>query len=517
MKIKPTQTREILRLLEMPGRSERSIAAMTSASRATVSRYRRRKEEESLSYIQCQAMDDRTLDIRLNPPRSRSLEKAMPNYDYVHQRMTEDKDVTLELMHQEYALSVPGRSYSTTQFNHYYRLYMKKVHPTLRLRHVPGEGLMVDYSGRPLKTKDRKTGKESKVEIFVSVLPYSGLIYVYASRSQKLADWIEAHIKAFYFYGGVTDALIPDNLRSAVTKAGKSPVINRSYQEMAAHYGVVVLPARVRRPQDKAYVEWCVRFVRRWMLTILARHTFFSVDAINTEIGKLLPRLNEKVLRRHKESRIDRFERAEREKLKPLPAMPYKYGEWTVSQKVNSGFHINVRGHAYSVPYGLIGKKVEARVTVDTVEIHHLSKLVMTHSLSHELGGMTTEQTHMPAKYRSYANRSLETNLAWALGIGESSVAVIKAQYCARGSESMIGNSACDNLRTLCRHHGSEDFEAACRLALEINSPVVKSVRSILKSQRFKIADDDVSIQQILPLHANVRGSDYYTPRIGGA
>ena len=257
----------------------------------------------------------------------------------------------------------------------------------------------------------------------------SNYTFVWASKSQRIEDWIDAHIQSFEFFGGVTESIVPDNLKSAVTKPGRDPELNRTYQEMASHYGPVILPARVRKPQDKAKAEAAVLHVSRWILAPLKERTFFNVEEINQAIQMLLPALNSRPFKDLPGSRQSRYEEIDRPALRPLPVKRFEYAEWVTPIKVRDDYHVRVLKHFYSVPFHLTQEQVEARITRSMVEIYHQSKRVAAHIRSYEEGGTTTDKKHMAPQHLGYAEQNLEVYLSWAKRFGPAAQAVVRAQY----------------------------------------------------------------------------------------
>jgi len=301
---------------------------------------------------------------------------------------------------------------------------------------------------------------------------------------------------------------VPDNLRSAVKKSGREPVINRHYAEFAEHYGTAIVPARAYRPKDKAKVEVAVQIVQRWILACLRHRTFFSLADLNRAIAELLEELNRRPFKRLPGCRRQRFEHIEKDTLMPLPDTPYEFADWSPPQRVGNDYHVCVNGHWYSVSYRLVGKPVEARLTRATVEFFHAHQRVAAHVRNEDVGGHTTDPAHMPVAHQAQANRTPERYQAWAENIGPNVLAVVRKQF--ERKLPMLGLPACESLYRLARQYGAEKLEeAACR-AMEIKSPTVKSIKSLLASKRLTRGRDDDPVQGGLPPHHNVRGPDYY-------
>lgn len=502
--------RQMTRLILTTDLSNRRIAQILSVAPNTVKFYRKRCGQEELNWSLVELFDDTTLLSRLQKKRLPSTNKVMPDWKSLHERLCRNKHLTLEVLHEEYRAVHKLSAYSYSQFTHHYRQYLRKMDKTMRIRRYPGESMEVDFAGTTIPWKDPKTGEKYSAQIFVATMAYSSYSFVLAIRSQRVKDFVEAHVKAFEFFGGIPATVVPDNLKSAVISPGVDPALNKSYQELATYYGYVALPARVRKPKDKAIVEQAVRFISRGITAKLLERQFFSLEEINEAIHELLPRLNQRPMRHHMGSRQSRFEEVEKALLCPLPAKRFQFGEWLPSIKVPSDYHVKVSGHFYSVPHRLVTEHVDVRATGNVIEIHHKNKRVATHPSSDKTGGFTTDKAHMPPQHLGYAEQGLSTYLKWAKAYGESTEAVVRAQYEGKRNDFVIANRACSALKSLAASHDKKEFEAACARAVSIASPTLKSVKSILRTRLYKLADINVSVQVPLPLHQNVRGSSYY-------
>jgi transposase len=445
----------------------------------------------------------------VNEPRGIDVQKRMPDWHFIYTQMQARHQTLLQLW-EEYCLVSSADAYSYSQFTHYYRRYIERIDVSMRQTYYAGELAFVDYAGRTVTWYDLDKGIEHKAQIFLGVLGCSNYSFVWASASQKLEDWIEAHVKMFEFFGGCPQVIVPDNLKSAVTKPGSFPILNRSYLECIRHYGTAIDPARVRRPRDKAKVEAGVLFISRWILTILARRKFFSIDEINTAIRELLEKFNNRKFKRLPGTRRSRFDELDKPLLKSLPAEAFQYAEWVSEQKVPPDYHIHVKQHAYSVPYQLVSEKVEARIALRTVEIFHLNQRIALHQRCDEQGGYTTSPIHRPPQHQAYAAQTMESFCKWAQHIGPAATQVVQAQFEGKPEYSLLGRKACMQLSKLCNAHSEARFEAACLRAVEIGSLTVKSVRSILQHHLELPIVHDHPVQPDLPLHYHVRGSDYY-------
>jgi len=295
----------------------------------------------------------------------------------------------------------------------------------MRQTHRAGEKLFVDYAGQTMPVVDRTTGEVRQAQIFVAVLGAPNYTYAEATWTQGLTDWIGSHVRAFEFFGGAPEVVIPDNLKSGVHRACRyEPDLNPTYAELARHYGVAVVPARVRKPRDKAKVECGVLLVERLILAALRHRTFFSLAELNETIGGLLEKLNTRPFKKLPGSRKEAFERIDRPALRPLPKTPYVYAEWK-KVRVHIDYHVEIDGHYYSVPYRLVKQSLEARITENTVELFHKGQRVASHVRSRAKGQHTTLSEHLPKAHQAYAGWSPQRLVQWTGKTGPATAAVI--------------------------------------------------------------------------------------------
>jgi transposase len=501
--------KEILRLKFEGGQTNRRIARSCHISRPTVADYLLRFEEAGLTWLAAQALDNATLEHKLFPPApvAATEQRPVPDWGEVHRELRR-KGVTLTLLWHEYKVAYP-EGYQYSWFCDQYRAWAAKLDVVMRQEHRAGEKLFVDYAGQTAEVVDRRTGEIRQTQIFVAVLGASNYTYAEATWTQQLPDWIGSHVRAFSFFGGTSELLVPDNLRSGVSKAHRyEPDLNPTYMDLASHYGVAVLPARVRKPRDKAKAEAGVLLVERWILAMLRNRTFFSLQELNREIARLLGRLNTRPFKKLPGSRRELFEQIDRPALRPLPAQPYELAEWK-KVRVNIDYHVEVDAHDYSVPYQLVRKSLEARFTERTVECFHKGQRVASHPRSRLKGRHTTVPEHMPASHRSYAEWTPQRLVRWAAKTGAATASVVQSILERRAHPQQGFRSALGIMR-LGKSFGEERLEAACRRALTLGACSYKSIASILRQGLDRRAlpeqqDLDLGIE-----HANIRGADYY-------
>ena len=501
--------KEVLRLKWAKELSNRQIARICGIGRPTVAEYLRRAEAAGLTWPLPAGLDEAALERRLFPPPPALPARArgVPDWAVVHRELKR-KGVTLFLLWQEYREAHP-EGYQYSWFCEHYRAWQGKLDVVMRQDHRAGEKLFVDYAGQTVPIVDRTTGEIREAQIFVAVLGASNYTFSEATWTQGLPDWIASHQRCFAYLGGVPELVVPDNLKSGINRAHRyEPDVNPTYQDMAEHYGVAVLPARVRRPRDKAKVETGVQVVERWVLAALRHRTFFSLAELNAAIQSLLEKLNNRPFRRLPGSRRKHFECLDQPALRPLPAEPYVYAEWKKA-RVHIDYHVAIDGHYYSVPHALIKKQLDVRITAQTVECFHRGQRVASHRRSYLKGRHTTVPNHMPEAHRQASDWSPERLARWAAQTGPATEKLILTVLGAR-KHPQQAYRACLGILRLGKTYGETRLEAACRRALILGSHSYKSIASILKH---RLDDRPLTEQQELILpedHDNIRGPSYY-------
>jgi len=354
-------------------------------SRKTVGNILKRARAAKLSWPIDEAMTDNELETLLFPVRDSSNKPPIPDCRYIEHEMKKP-GATLMVLWEEYREEVPsGLGYS--RFCDLYRAYKKKLPASMRQTHKAGDKIFVDYAGHTIGITIPATGEIRKAQIFVGVLGASDYSYAEATWDQTLSSWIGSHVRMFEYFGGVSRYLVPDNLKSAVTAAGwKKLVLNRTYEDMSDHYGVIVEPARPRKPKDKSKAEKTVQIVERWILFRLRNHFFTSLHELNAEIGRLLVDFNNRKTKRIPEGRAALFERLEKPELSPLPLALYQMAIYRTC-RVQPDYTVCVDEHYYSVPYSLIGQQVDVKITEKLIDIYHKNVRIATHPKNHLKGG----------------------------------------------------------------------------------------------------------------------------------
>ncbi len=501
--------REVLRLAFGVGLSLREIERSLSISHVTASGYVARAREAGLSWPLPEQLDDGALARLLFPrPAPSSTGQPVPDWAHVHRELRR-KGVTRILLWQEYKEAHPD-GYALSRFYKLYNQWVGTLDLVMRQEHRAGEKLFVDFAGQTVPIVDEGTGEILfEAQIFVAVLGTSSYTFAYATRTQSLPDWIDAHGKAFAFIGGVPEIVVPDNTKTGITKACRyEPDLNPTYHAMAAHYGTAVIPARVRAPRDKAKVEKGVQLVERWILAALRNRTFHGLAELNAQIRVLLGKLNDRPFQKLPGTRRLRYETLDRPALKPLPASPFVFAEWRCAT-VGIDYHIDVEGHYYSVPYALVKKRVEARYTATAVEVFFAGARVASHVRSFRKGHHTTDPAHMPSSHRRYAEWTPARILRWAATVGKETEAHVAAIMEHRPHPEQ-GFRAALGIMRLAKQYRPERIEAACKRASAYRIYSYRGVESILKTGADrKDPKQDAPSAPVIP-HDNIRGPGYY-------
>jgi transposase len=432
-------------------------------------------------------------------------QRAVPDWVAVHTELRRP-GVTLFLLWQEYKAACPN-GFQYSWFCDHYQAWLGRRDRVMRQTHRAGEKLFVDFCGPTVPIVDPATGEIRPAQIFVAVLGASNYTYAEAVASQGLADWIGAHVRAFEFFGGVPEVLVPDNLAAGVRKACRyEPDLNPTYADLAAHYRVAVVPARVRKPRDKAKVEQGVLLVERWVLARLRHHRFFSLGELNRALRDLVEALNQRPFKKLPGCRRTAFDTLDRPALRPLPATPYAYAEWKRAT-VHVDYHVELDGHYYSVPHTLVGAKVDLRHTATTVEVFYQGQRVASHLRVDLKGRFTTVEAHRPAHHLSM-HWSPERFIRWAEQIGPHTARFITAVLHSRRHPEQ-GYRTCLGILRLGERYSPSRLEAACQRALALKALSYRSVDSILAH--------GLDAQPLTPEpaapdldHANLRGPAYF-------
>ena len=502
--------KEVLRLKHACGLSDREIAQSCNIARSTVANYLKRASAAGVSWPLDAGLSELELEARLfgNRRLPPSAERPLPDCPRIYQELRSHRNVNLTLsqLWLEYKAEHPD-GYQYTQFCDYYRRWRSKLDYCMRQEHRAGEKVFVDYCDG-LSIIDPRSGELIDTQLFVAVWGASDYTYAEASLSQTLPCWIGSHVHALEYFGCAPRVLVVDNLKSGVhSPCFYEPELNPTYADMAAHYGCAVLPARPRRPRDKAKVEAGVLIAQRWILAVLRHNSFYSLAEMNAAIGECLKRLNTRTLRRMKQSRRELFQAVDQPHALPLPPRRYEYAEWRKAT-VNIDYHIQVDGHYYSVPFRLLRERLDMRLTATTIEALYKGERVAAHTRSYAGGGHTTVKEHMPPEHRRYAEWTPPRIIRWAGKTGAATAQLVENILAARTYPEQ-GYRACLGILRLSHSYGPERVEAAAERALKFNTCSYKSMRAIL-SAGLDQRREEQQPQPALPMHENIRGREYY-------
>jgi transposase len=495
--------REILRLKYEVGLSNRAIARACCISNSTVGDYVVRARRAGLVWPVADKLSEEELYRRLFPEvkKPQLVARPMPDWERVHLELAR-QGVTLQLLWQEYRADHPD-GYGYTQFREHYQRWNQAHTTSMRLPHKGGEVMEVDYAGMTLPITNPETGEIWQAPVFVASLPASNYTYAEVQPSQELQHWLNGHVRAFAFFGGVPKILRPDNLKTGVKKPNYyEPDLNPSYQELAEHYHVAVLPARVRKPKDKPHVENGVQNVERWILASLRNQTFFSVGEANRGIAPLLQALNHKEMQHLGKSRRELFEELDQPALLPLPEHLYEFARWK-NARVSIDYHVAFEGHYYSVPYMLVGQEVQIRATQRMLEVFHRSQQVAIHSLSSLQGRFSTSADHMPSHHRFVLHQDSDFFLREAAKVGPQTAAFMTAVLRSRPFPQQAFRT-CLGILALTHKYLPAHLETACQRLLPGKLLTYKDLKSELEH-----LTRDLPVQP-LPAHEHVRGDTYY-------
>ncbi len=500
--------REILRLRLGVGLSLRETAASCGVGATTVHDVVARAETAGLGWPLPELLDDAGLEARLYPAAQEASGRAQPDFEAIHKALKQ-LGVTLELLWQEYREAHPERGYGYSRFCDLYRTWRGQLDVVMRQEHRAGEKLFVDYAGVRIDITDPATGAVTPAPVFVAALGASSFTYAEACEGEDTASWIQAHIHTYEYMGGVSAITVPDNLKAGViTPDFYEPELNPTYREMAAHYGTTIIPARVRRPRDKAKVENAVQQVERWVLAPLREQKFFSRTEANRAMRDRLEWLNNRPFTKLPGSRRSLWLDLDRPALKPLPPRRFEIPEWKTDVGVNIDYHIQFANHFYSVPHQLLQKRVDVRATPLLIEVFRRGRRVASHRRSSVTGGFTTDPAHRPASHRRYADWSPSRLIRWAEKVGPETQALVRAILESKPHPEQ-GFRSCLGILRLGTTFSPARLEHACQRARAIRALSYRSVHSILKA---KLDGQPLLVPEHDPRlwHEDIRGAEYY-------
>ena len=513
LRIHMKKLRELIRLKFDAKLTHRQIAAALNISPSTVSHYASAAAKMNLTWPLPDTLDDDALTETLEP-HAKQLRQGVPfsnapDWSAIHAELA-NKHVTQMLLWEEYQQQATGKVYSYSQFTRCYKKWCKQKKVTMRISHTPGEKAFIDYAGATISIYCRQTQEvQFKAQLFVMVLGASDYTFIHASKSQQLPDWINAHVKAFDFFGGVPSILVPDNLKSGITDSCKfEPLANPTYADLAAHYGTAIIPARPRMPRDKAKAESTVLIAERWIVARLRKQKFYSLHALNNAIRELCHTMNHKPFQKRQGSRSSQFIEHEKSTLQALPKQGYQFATFK-ELTVPSDYHLRLDAHYYSVPYQLNGEKVFCRLTAEIIEIFYKNNRVASHLRADIKDEKTTNKAHMPKAHLKYQSWIPQDFLDWANTIGPGVMNMANEMMKIKSHPEQCYKIHM-GLKKLNKQFKSERLNHACRRAMLLNCLTFKSIQSILDRGLDQVPYLTEVTVQSTPAHQNLRGADYY-------
>ena len=510
--------RNILRVASDPHKSMRTKELELRSSHHTIRKVLDAAEKAGISWPLSEDCTNEILMELLFPEEyQKTVLYKVPDFSYIHTELAKP-GTNLTILWEEYCIrcnaegSVP---YMYSYFCEKYNRWARVTRATMRIQHKPGDTMEVDWAGATLDIYDPVTGEVSKAYLFVAVLPCSCFTYAEACGDMKLENWILCHVHAYNYFGGVTRLLVPDNLKTGITKNTRyETVLNRTYQEMAEHYHTAIVPTRVRHPQDKSHAEGGVKFASTWILAALRDRKFFALDEVRTAVTEKLEELNDRSFKKRPGNRREAYLEEEKEFMRPLPGEPYEPAIWSPDLKVGNDYLVSDGMNKYSVPYDLIGEKVNLRLTPHTVEVFFRGSRVVVHARSKVFRrDPVVKPEHMPMEHRAYLGYTEKEFTDWADTIGSNTAAVVK-YFLTCGKEPEQGYKYCAGLTKLADRYGPVRLENACQRLLSFSAaPSIRTLSTILRNGQDRVQPPPEPRKEPVQ-HGITRGADYF--RRGG-
>lgn len=510
--------RNILRVGSDPTKSMRTMELELRSSHHTIRKVLDAAGKAGISWpLSEDCTNEMLMELLFPEERQKTALYVLPDYPYIHAELAR-KGVNLTILWEEYCAKCESEGtvpYMYTQYCEKYRQWARATKATMRIQHKPGDIMEVDWAGATLDIHDPVTGEVSKAYLFVAVLPCSCFTYAEACDDMKLENWINSHVHAYNYFGGVTRLLVPDNLKAGITKNTRSEtVLNRTYQEMSEYYNTAIVPARVRHPQDKSHAEGGVKFASTWILAALRDRKFFHLEEAQAAVAEKLEELNDRNFKKRPGSRREAYLEEEKEFMRPLPREPYEPAIWSPDLKVGNDYLVSDGMNKYSVPYDLIGEKVNLRLTPNTVEVFFRGSRVAVHVRSKVFRrDPVVKQEHMPVEHRMYLGYNEKEFTEWANTVGPHTASAVN-YYLTSGKEPEQGYKYCASLMKLADRYGSVRLENACQRLLSFSStPSIRTLSTILKNGQDRVQTPFEAPKATIQ-HGITRGADYF--RRGG-
>lgn len=510
---KPKRMSQVKQLLQLhqQGKAKKEIARILGISKNTVKAYLEKLSMLKMGIEDLLLLDDPVLETRFHPGNPAysddRFEQLKSKLDYYTKELKR-KGVTRKLLWEEYREAYPG-GYGLTQFCYHLSQHLAARSPSMVLQHRPAEKLFVDFAGKKLSYIDRQSGEIVNVHVFVACLPYSDYSFVMAVKSQGIADFLYALNCCLNDFGGVPQVLVPDNLKSAITKTCKyEPGVSRALEDFANHYGITIVPTRVYKPKDKALVENQVKLVYMRIFAKLRNEAFFDLASLNEGIREKNKAHNQTRMQQKPYSRQECFLANEKPLLGPLPARDFEL-KYYRRLKVAKNNHICLTQdkHYYSVPYIHIGKMAKVIYTRNMVYIYVGGKQVAVHQRDYRPGRYTSEKEHLCSHHRHYLDRSPDYYLEKAKAKGEIFYRLIGEVFAQNRHPEQLYRT-CDGLFNLQRKTNPGKFSSACELALEYKNYSYRFLLNVIKNNMAE--HRQTQSRQPLPKHENIRGREYY-------
>ena len=505
-----SKVRQMLRLYSQ-GESKLKISELTGVSRNTLKKYLKRYVQLGLSMVDLEQKSDKELDLLFGEnllPEPSERFKTLEHYFPQIEKGLKKRGVTRTMLWEKYIAQHPD-GFKLSQFKKHYQVWLKRSKPVMHINHIAGDKMYIDYAGEKLSFIDKETGEVFEVEVFVSVLGASQLTYVEASLSQQKEDFITACEHALLYYGGVPKAIVPDNLKSAVTKSDRyEPSLNQSFENFGYHYNTAILPARVYKPKDKSLVEGGVKIAYSRIYAVLDQQVFYSLEDINLAIKEALEIHNNTKLTNRPYSRRELFEDIERQALQELPSLGYEFKRQQFATiSVNGHVCLTEDKHYYSVPFQCIGKKVKILYTPTSVEIFYKYNSIAFFLRDRKLFGYSTNVDHLASTHKFITEWTPERFIKWAESI-DVSVKEFIIRLMENKSHPEQSYKACQGVLGYERKVGRPRLINACKRAIEYGSYSYHAIKAILENRYDELPETELVSE--LPLHENIRGENYY-------
>lgn len=506
-----SKLRQVLRL-SLQGKNKLQIKKATGVSRNTVKKYLRIMEALKIEGEQVSQLPDKELDELFckepEPLPDDRLSRLLLFFKDNDKRLRQ-RGMTKYRLWEIYCTEHTNHFGSTAFYRHYH-LWKRRVQPSMHIEHKAGDKMFVDFTGEKLQIVDEQTGEIKPVEVFVAILGASQLTYVEAVESQRVEDFIGCCERALHFFGGAPNAIVPDNLKSAVIKSNRyEPRLNENFEAFADHYGMAAIPARAYKPKDKALVEGAVKITYIRIFASLPVAILHSLAALNEQILLLVHQHNSAAFKGRNYSRQQQFDEMEKATLQPLPSNKYELRRSLHATAMKNG-HVclSVDKHYYSIPFGYISKKLRILYSTSAVEVFYKYELIATHQRSRRAHNYTTDENHLASQHKVLAEWSPDFFMGIAANI-DKDVAYYIAQVLQRRRHPEQAYKSCQGILSYAKRVGHSRLIRACQRGHAYGLYSYRAIEDILQ-KGLDLTDLDTESQHNMPTHENIRGSNYY-------